>query len=222
MMSTGIISSPTPAKIKLSDCQFCRHLADADSAGIEWTVMAETENLVAVPSIGALVNGWLLVVPKNHHLNFGDAIRRSPGLVSEMEEIAARWEATFGPITWFEHGPKQAGTKVGCSIDHAHMHLVPLGRIDLLAAARDRLGKASFTEISGFSALADAIDRGCSYLYIRLPDGTQWLEAANAIPSQSLRRVIAAEQGRAQEWDWKAFPRPELVHQTIARATSPA
>jgi ATP adenylyltransferase len=179
----------------------------------------ETERLVGVPSVGPLVPGWLLALPREHRLNFAEAMDRSAGIDLELTRLAERWEALFGPLTWFEHGPKVPGSDVGCSIDHAHMHLVPLGDLNLLHAARDQLDGIHFSPVESLSEVRDAITRDCSYLYIRLPDGTQWLAASNSIPSQSLRRVIASEQGCAEEWDWKRYSGPDLLSETIAQAS---
>jgi ATP adenylyltransferase len=218
-MSTGVLSSPASHKGRLLDCRFCQHLANPGEAGEEWAVVAETEHLVAVPSVGSLLSGWLLVLPKEHDLNFAAATDRSSRIESELTGLAADWEAVFGPLTWFEHGPKETDSAVGCSIDHAHMHLVPLGELNLLDAARSML-KMRFNPVGALSEATQAIDQDCSYLYLQLPNNTQWLAASNSIPSQSLRRVIAAEQGREDEWDWKKFPRHDLVTKTLTQAAS--
>jgi ATP adenylyltransferase len=219
-MSTGVFSSPKPVEARLPGCRFCQQLAVSGNSRADWTVIAETEHLVAVPSVGALVPGWLLVLPKKHHLNFAETVRGNSHIESELESMAVRWESLYGPLTWFEHGPKEAGSEVGCSIDHAHMHLAPLGEINLLHAAEDSPEGIYFKEVEELKEVGQAIDSNQSYLYIRLPNSTHWLAGSNRIPSQSLRRVIAARQGRYEEWDWKQFPRHDLLRETIRQATS--
>lgn len=219
-MSTGVLSSPVSHSGQSLDCRFCRHLAQSGEHCGEWAAVAETEHLVAVPSLGALAAGWLLISPKQHDLNFAAATSRNAEIESELTGLAEAWEAIFGPLTWFEHGPKQADSAVGCSIDHAHMHLVPLGSLNLLDAAEERLTGIHFSPMQELSEVTRAIDHDRSYLYLRLPDSSQWLAESNTIPSQSLRRVIAAWQGRADEWDWRSFPRYEIVEETISQATS--
>lgn len=190
----------------LSSCRFCSYLEN----GIEderWTIVAETEHLVAVPSVGPLVPGWLLVMPKEHVLSFGalDADTLAV-LMADVHRIAAAWEDVFGPLTWLEHGPAEDHISAGCGIDHAHMHLVPTGQLDLLAAARGQLPNLVFHEVSGPEAAADPVTRGDSYLYLRTTDGCSWLATSRDIPSQAFRRVIACQQGRPDQYDWKAFP----------------
>lgn len=219
-MSTRVLSSPKSVERSQSGCRFCQRLSDSDSWREDWTVVAETEHLVAVPSVGPLVLGWLLILPKGHHLNFADAVRMNPCIEQELEKLATDWEDLFGSLTWFEHGPRDVGSDVGCSIDHAHLHLVPLGELNLIHAARNQLEGLHFKAVRGLGDTRSAVDRGYSYLYVKLSDGTHWLAESNRIPSQSLRRVIATEQGRGEEWDWKQFPRDDLLRETINQATS--
>jgi len=221
VMSVGtLLGSARSTAPPLGSCRFCEKLAGDGPVNTNWTVVAETDHLVGVPSVGPLVPGWLLALPREHHLNFAEVIGHNPGVDCELAGLAKRWEKLFGPLTWFEHGPKEAGSDVGCSIDHAHMHLVPLAEMNLVSAAEVHLEAIRFASIETFSDIQDAIRCDRSYLYIRLPDGTQWLAPSDSIPSQSLRRAIAIEQGRADEWDWNDSPGQDLLTDTIARATS--
>ena len=58
-------------RISMADCILCSELAvSAEKA--PWSApLVETENFVVVPSLGALVEGWLLIVPKAHHISYG-------------------------------------------------------------------------------------------------------------------------------------------------------
>src|SRR5436309_13178572 len=52
-------------------------------------------------------------------------------LVLEFQEVKARVASALGAhcgstICAFEHGPSQAGCSLGCGVDHAHLHLVPI------------------------------------------------------------------------------------------------
>jgi ATP adenylyltransferase len=200
-------------------CRFCGYV-DAGPGDLEqWTIVAETEDLVAVPSVGALIPGWLLVVPKRHVLSFGVLDARIRGrLSSQAEMIAEQWQVSAGPLTWFEHGPAEDRGTAGCGIDHAHLHLVPAVGLDLLAGARELFPWLAFEEVSGLAAAALPVSRGLSYLYLRTDNGRSWLAASRDVPSQAFRRVIAHQQGRADEYDWKAFPRYDSLDATLELA----
>jgi ATP adenylyltransferase len=208
-----------PHRFSASDgCRFCEMLIEGAADSATWTVVAETERFVAVPSIGALVPGWLLVIPKRHVLNLGALAPVDIEILeSDLTAIGAWWSETFGPLTMFEHGPKEPSSNVGCGVDHAHMHLVPLDAFDLLAAAKQHLPALRWREINSLQAVNHGKDADEPYLYLRTPDGRSFLSHAPHIPSQALRRVLAIEQNRAEQYDWKAFPRLEVVRDTLAR-----
>jgi diadenosine tetraphosphate (Ap4A) HIT family hydrolase len=201
----------------VANCPFCARLADVrpdDPA--EWTVLARTERFVAVPSVGPLVPGWLLVLPTSHQLSFGD-LDSTDDAATEVESIAASWGAEFGPLTWFEHGPVHEDSVVGCGVDHAHMHLVPLKGLDLLGLAAARMPSLHFERIDGLGDIDSSRQPGSPYLYLREESGQSWLASSDAIPSQFFRRLIAETQGRPEEFDWKCHPHRKMLTSTLRR-----
>lgn len=105
---------------------FC-NLCCANSAE-SWNVpLLESPNFVVLPSLGALVEGWVLLVPKQHFLSMG-ALPDS--LIPEMQDlkrsVCAFLQDTYGTASAFEHGPGQKERKVGCGVDHAHLHILPV------------------------------------------------------------------------------------------------
>jgi ATP adenylyltransferase len=203
---------------RVASCRFCARLADIhpdDPA--EWTILARTEQFVAVPSIGPLMPGWLLVLPTSHHLSFAD-LDATEGVAAELEEIAAGWGDLFGPLTWFEHGPAREGSVVGCGVDHAHMHLVPLAGLDLLSLAATRMPSLRFERIDGLSEIDACRRAGMPYLYLREESGQAWLASSEAIPSQFFRKLIAETQGRPEEFDWKRHSHRETLSFTLRGA----
>src|SRR5436305_13047295 len=92
------------------------------SASAFWNAsLLESRNFKTVPSLGALVEGWLLLVPKQHILCFG---AMNDALTTEFEELkhksASLVSAQYGDICIFEHGPSAVHKAVGCGVDHAH------------------------------------------------------------------------------------------------------
>src|ERR1700678_2335133 len=163
-MASATVLSPGVSLGPLSDCRFCGYLKNGTANSERWTVVAETELLVAVPSVGPLVPGWLLVIPKQHALSFGavDASNLS-ALMADIQRIAMGWRDLFGPLAWFEHGPAEARSSAGCGIDHAHMHLVPTGHFDLLREARELFSpKLVFSNVPGLDAAAGPMAAGHS------------------------------------------------------------
>src|SRR6185503_1320171 len=77
----------------------------------------------------------------------------------------------YGAVGAFEHGPSAASRTVGCGVDHAHLHLVPL-QFDLAAAVSPFLPNGGIWKSAGLEACQNAYDRGDDYLYLEQPIGT--------------------------------------------------
>jgi hypothetical protein len=66
----------------VSSCRFCPPAFSSYGRGqIENTVLFETDEFVVVPSLGSLVEGWLLIVSKEHYLCMAEA---PPSLIDEL------------------------------------------------------------------------------------------------------------------------------------------
>jgi diadenosine tetraphosphate (Ap4A) HIT family hydrolase len=120
----------------MTTCCLCSNRA-ASAVRQSWdNPVFESRNFAAIPSLGSLVEGWLLLVPKKHFISMGALPEE---LVAEMEGMKAKITAhvgnEYGEACVFEHGPAFASRKVGCSVDHAHLHIVPFA-FNLAEAAR--------------------------------------------------------------------------------------
>lgn len=101
-------------------CPFC------DRKSIEDRIIAETKNFLFIGSVGQIVEGYSLFVPKKHVLCFG---LLSDKLLDEYLELKEKVDkavtTAYQKPMYFEHGG------VGQSVPHAHIHCVPADR-DLL------------------------------------------------------------------------------------------
>ena len=198
--------------LDVDGCSFCRALS-TNTPTREVTIV-ENDCFVAWVSRGALVEGHLLVVPRSHALNLRqmDAESRRelwPFLIAVKDRLAAH----YGPICLFEHGPVRPGSPTGCSIDHAHMHLLPWSG-SLIAAARNDYPNFNWRQISSIDTVLSepAAD---PYLLVQDDDGEMALATHPDIPSQALRRTVSGALARGEEWDWKEHPQLMTVRRTI-------
>lgn len=155
----------------LGDDNYYRRLAEI---GRDWC---------AIPSIGALVPGHTLLCPKQHLRSFAsldpdvldDAATHLTCLIDCLTQ-------TFGnSVQLFEHGNAKHGFRVACSVEHAHLHVVP-GAPDLWPHIDRSILWAPL--INGLAGLADAAGVG-EYLLYRDLDGDYWIAAA---PEGGIRR----------------------------------
>lgn len=184
------------------------------------TVLFESDNFVVVPTRGAIVEGWLLVVSKEHVLCMGALAR---GIHRELCEIVEHtssvFEQAYGRPTVFEHGPSKTGLGIGCGVDHAHLHLVPLDFSLRSATARslERFRANWVPSAEGLGSLKGLHELGRSYLYLAEPGASAVHCASDTLPCQFMRRVIAKECGLLEEYDYHTHPRQVSVVKTVDR-----
>jgi ATP adenylyltransferase len=178
-------------------------------------LVAETRSFAAVPSLGSLVPGWLLVVPKRPMLNLAYLER------SEREELrgliaalAERLRVFDGEVYAFEHGSSAFGSISGCGVDQAHLHIVPL-TINLPKAAV--LQRAIRWEHRSCIATEGFVDeRDAEYLALY---NMSSLEALIGYPerptSQWFRKLIATEIGCSDQWDYRQHKGEKCISDTL-------
>src|SRR5260370_34630175 len=115
-------------------CEFCNELSGGSENSFarhyrsllqERTILSTT-NFCVVPSLGQIVEGYLLIVPRLHVRTFSimpaELLAELSRLTDTVAEIMSH---NYAPPLIFEHGTlnAQAG---GCGIDHSHFHLSPM------------------------------------------------------------------------------------------------
>lgn len=171
------------------------------------TPIFESDSFVVVPTVGALVEGWLLVAPRRQVLCYA---RLPDAALSELkhflDEIVPIVEESYGPISLFEHGPSVVGSPVGCGTDYAHLHLVP-AKCDLRAGTEQIAPNIRWNKIGSFEAIRDRAADGAGYWFLQQPYGSGDCMigscSAEEPTSQLFRRVIATSLGTPEAFDWK-------------------
>ncbi len=204
-------------------CFFCEQIAGSsehnllyDALRHPWAVrpvLHENEGAAAMPSIGALTPGHLLISPKQHLRSFAAAPSEQRTALEHLAEATARelHRATGLAVHGFEHGSAACGERIACSVEHAHRHLIPYGDT-IVPGLWDT---AHWRRLGRSEALAD-VTGGREYLSYHAPDGRTWTATSDeGFPSQILRRVFASALGDAHDWDWRSHPRVETIIATV-------
>lgn len=172
---------------------------------------------VVAPSIGAIIPGWLLVIPKRRALNFHDWMGDDlPDVRQILAELLEHLGLAPEEIIWFEHGPSAAQSVVGCGLDHAHIHVLirpPFSFSAFEAAVRDGAPlewKASETGVD-YSVL----DHPRSYLIAGSAKRVIAAMDVETAGSQFLRRVVASVVGNEGAWDYRCVPHLDNVEATV-------
>ena len=174
-------------------------------------LMIESNAGYVVPSIGAMVEGWLLVFPKRHVLALSELTNDEWVEFQSLVGLArASSEGEFGPTILFEHGSAGVGRAAACGVNHAHMHVVPL-KIDLRAAISECSKDVGTYEWSRVTDRPDSVLEQ-DYLYVS-DDTGDWVARSSWLPGQVVRRAIARFLG-LEVWDWKVDAHLDLVEST--------
>ncbi len=208
-------------------CKYCAKVVkdiNGNDVRQAWnTILFESDHFVVVPTLGSIVEGWVLIISKAHLICMGETVPETGQELNDVLEIVERAvRQVYGAATVFEHGPNRERLDMGCGIDHAHLHVVPL-KFDLLEAAKvsQEFRGTQWHESKSMLSLVDGLyNEGRSYLYIKDSDGAGSYCIPENIPCQSLRRVIARETGKTLKYDYKQHAFKENVLKTIEQLRS--
>ncbi|MGR4895407.1 HIT family protein [Stenotrophomonas sp. LARHCG68] len=195
-------------------CRFCSIGAKASTASLVDKPWLEDDHYYAIASIGALVPGWSLIVPKKHSYNLVDHLENAD-FYKFVEAAVSRIESMYGPVLAFEHGSIAADSATSCGTAHAHLHLVPLSFA--LADAAVEADSSLAWDTVRLADLAQVVG-GNEYLFVadryNGRETTGLVTTLQAGRSQFFRRIIASHLGCPDEYDYKEFPRLEIAAST--------
>lgn len=184
-------------------------------------ILHETETLALIPSVGPLVRGHCLIVPKAHSCNL--ILSVEPSRMHELHFMLNSVRRCFSGrgnpkhLFCFEHG-KQT-TEDGdtlCSTSHGHLHVLPLIQSQI-GYVLERLSMSIPTRVPTnlfLKQIKEFQEYIAAFVWQDCPRSTGVM-SAKGLPSQYLRKLIAEAVGIAQ-WDWKEDPRIEIIKDTIA------
>lgn len=188
-------------------CIFC----DIDHSKIENTIIEETEYFYILPTLGSLVDGYILIVTKRH-INSMSELNENE--LIEYKNIIEKYQNIFKKIynktpIVFEHGtPNQNSEMKANSVTHAHTHIVNIN----FSNEKEILEKYNFKEINDFKEINKNIN------YIKYISNNKIYITYNfPSVSQLMRILIAEELNYKDKFDWKKERFDENIISTIER-----
>jgi hypothetical protein len=199
-------------------CAFCVKFGNMTSDERNWYDVELTSlgDFVVVPALGALIEGHLMIVTRNHYqsmayLSEGELVQLS-SFVQEVREVLSD---AYNGVVVFEHGPALPMHSGGSCIDHAHLQVIPL-KIDLLP---DLLKCHACRSIGEMRELIMLRHQTMPYFFYQNQLGQMYVSQPADVPSQYMRRLIAAVLEKPDEWDYALFPNFELIEATVRKMT---
>jgi ATP adenylyltransferase len=180
-------------------------------------VMLESPSFAVIPSLGPLTSGHSLLCPKPHLKSFAEL---DGGLHAEYRQMKSTLRSALSgkysaEVCLFEHGMARHGNRVLCTVDHAHLHFVPLpcGFDGALTA------DPGWIEFDGSIDMLRHLSAGEEYVYVETPDGVSRLLTSDHGPfaSQHMRKSIAERLGRGACWNWREAPDPQAADEAWRR-----
>ena len=164
-----------------------------------------------------MVEGWLLIVPREHYLSMAGLPSSWGEELKDLKVQVGDWlRSTYGSVCFFEHGAALDQTAAGCGVDHAHLHALPLVG-DVVSVSQDYLPPYVSFRAGDLKDCRAAIGSGMSYLYFESDNGTCSVCESHALGSQTFRKGIASLLGMHGQWDWKSCPFYDRVELTLAK-----
>jgi ATP adenylyltransferase len=181
-------------------------------------LVRSSEHSAVFPSLGAFIEGWLLVAPREHVV----ASSELPDdhwhdLDAQVRTANEAVRAEYGPTVFFEHGAAGTNRTAGCGVDHAHLHIVPwVGNLREQIAAVPGFGRFAWHP-AGHRPISRT---GEDYIWISDETGA-WITYASELPSQVVRQAMSHALGLAW-WDWKVDHRTDTAAATLDRLSTVA
>ncbi|MEA3514205.1 MAG: hypothetical protein U9R34_01910 [Nanoarchaeota archaeon] len=178
-------------------------------------ILYESDNFFVVPSIGQMgIEGYVLLCSKEHYVGIGNI---PEGHIPELEAVLDKTKKVISEnycsdVIVFEHGPRLGYHKGGCSLDHSHLHIVPIS-IDIMVLLNRMFQPEEIHDFGRLKYISET--QKSSYMFIETQGRKRYvIKSEFPIPSQYLRQVIASGI-RVNEWNWEINPDYETFEKTI-------
>ena len=195
----------------LENCTFCADPSETERDIIKRTIL-ETEHFRVFPTLGQIVEGYILIAPKEHQPCIG-ALPDSELVEFEglKDEVGRRIQRAYGNHIFFEHGV------IGQTILHAHMHAMPFPfEHDLFNLYFRQFPR--YKKLGKFNEIKDVWKKEGVYLYYEINEH-KFAFFTHIVP-QYARITVAAALGVPERANWRAMPRElddALIEQTIQK-----
>lgn len=199
----------------IEKCCFCEVGNGAYANPVIDIPYASDDKYFALASVGAMVEGWSLVIPRAHGVSLKSNYAGKE-LQSFLDTLLPKLIGQYGRVVAFEHGANMEGSLTGCGTNHAHLHLVPLAE----SLSTEMKQSGLLWENCKPSEIARKVG-GSEYLFYKglqnsatWDDSTGQLHVLQSPQSQFFRKMIAKKLGIPNDYDYKKYPNLAIASKT--------
>lgn len=174
----------------------------------------ENNDFFAIASIGSMIEGWSLIVPKKHTFSMKSFYGKKE-FVDVLNTIIPVMNEKYGKLIAFEHGSNSEGSITACGTDHAHLHIVPFSD----SLVNDLIKSGLQWERCSLEDINEKVG-GKEYLFYldeienEFSNSLGFLHILDYPISQYFRKIIAKRLGQLDKSDYKLFPFTENAEKT--------
>ena len=110
------------------ECRYCKiGKGERGEYGVVDSPFFSGKNYFSIVSIGAFIDGWTMIVTREHVYNMRREYEKSEFkeyLRAHIGIIRKKYEKT-DEIIIFEHGANKCDSLTACGTSHAHLHIIP-------------------------------------------------------------------------------------------------
>ena len=198
-------------------CRFCSILNGKKVFDTIDTPIIENEDYYLLSSIGAMVEGWSLVIPKKHEYSM-KMHYLNPKFYDFTNKCIAVIKKTYhiDKVVVFEHGANKFGSQTACGTNHCHLHIVPMSdsllneitnSLPFQKITFDKVGELVMdSEYLLYADVADTVNTSDCYIHIlREPI------------SQFFRRIIATKLGCPDNYNYRDNENWDISNMTFIK-----
>jgi hypothetical protein len=185
-------------------CRFCTLRDKVHPTACDKSLACDG-NVNVIPTKGAMVAPWLLIVPNSHVPTAALLPYQEKLSVGRLIESIRNMTASSNQkLIIFENGSPYFGADISCGIEHVHIHMVALD-FDLIGELHSHLPRKD----EGFEPWSPlATLQNTPYIYVDDGNKRVYFDASNA-PSQFVRQLIATALGCSDKFHYDLFPHIE-------------
>ncbi len=201
------------------DCPYCKEFEEGKleirGEDLGSRILFESDNFLVFPSLGQIVEGYLLIATKKHYIGMAEVPKiLYPELEKVQEKVRKVLTENYSSPLFFEHGAVSEFKRGGCCIEHAHLHSVPV-ELDIL---EDLAKHFKCSQISSFSELKIQSETQTPYFFLQDNSGRRYLfQVPEVVPSQYIRQIIAKKLNCGEKWDWRSYLGLEELKKTLEK-----
>lgn len=175
-------------------------------AGYPVRILAQSDNWYAIPTLGCMTVGYVLVICKHHYLSIASL---PDNLFFEMMDFKKYIEEELFKhlglkCIAFEHGTTSYNYSSANSVDHVHLHVVPFG-YNIWSEIVQRHSIDEYLTFSNYEELFAFWKKKPPQTYLLFQDLNEkvnYIPSAEGYPSQFFRQCLSYYFDNTS-WDWR-------------------